>query len=375
MRKLAPLLDLEGNVRKAKRWIPWAQQQMKRLKGLNVDELVNQTLRPINGCIVTLKSVLGNDYIRINVLQEEPDECEYDWDYVVAGDTVTFDHNSNECPGFGFDRFFWDFGDGQFSELGDTTHEYGDFYETDPAGNYEVTLYSFTRDIPNLQPAIDFPTVFERKGGWGFLSDVGHADGWANYAVGGSPWQIQGGSLQSSKHRAWVRTICCPPEDQWMHESHRATHTIPLSDLASNPAVIAGKAFIFLRGGWHIWYESSDFENENVIWHPISGTDIRDHGHGGMKHFWKSSGNQEFLAGILDQDVPLVDGVFSCVGDPNGSAGSPYGTENYYNMIALDPEPLGRNQVGWFTWSSKDAQLEIIPYTKKKVITKTITIT
>jgi hypothetical protein len=369
MRKLAPLLDLEGNVRKAKRWIPWAQQQMRRLKGLNVDELVNQTLKPINGCIITLKSVLGNDYIRINVLEEEG--CKYDWDFVINGYEVTFNHNQNECDS-PYDSFFWDFGDGQFSELGDTTHDYTDFYNPNPVGDYVVTLYSFTRDIPNLMSAVDFGLVQEKRQAAGG-SDVSHAAGWAAYAQGSNLWVPQGGSeTESSKHRArYSITGGGSPVELWYHISYRNITTVPLSQLAANPAVIAQTAFIFLRGGWHIFYESSDFENENVIFHPISGTDIRDYGMQDMRRFYKGvDGNQEFLAGILDQDVPLVDGVFCTVDDPDPGVLD----TAVYAAITLDPKPLGRNEVSWFTWSSFNGQIEIIPYIKKKIITKTITL-
>ncbi len=67
MRKRAPQYDLRGDTRKAKKWIPWAQQQIKRLKNLNAGNTVNKVLRPVFGVAVYLRSIGDFDYIRIAV--------------------------------------------------------------------------------------------------------------------------------------------------------------------------------------------------------------------------------------------------------------------------------------------------------------------
>ncbi len=67
MRTRSPQYDLRGDTRKAKKWIPWAQQQLRRLKNLNAENPVNKVLRPVHGVAVYLKSVNAFDYIRIAV--------------------------------------------------------------------------------------------------------------------------------------------------------------------------------------------------------------------------------------------------------------------------------------------------------------------
>jgi hypothetical protein len=67
MRNRAPLLDLRGNTFAAKRWIPWAQRQLDRLKLLVGGNPVNRVLRPVIGTAVYVRSVEGHDFIRIHV--------------------------------------------------------------------------------------------------------------------------------------------------------------------------------------------------------------------------------------------------------------------------------------------------------------------
>ncbi len=74
MRNRAPQYDLRGDTRKAKTWIPWAQQQIKRLRNLNADNPVNKVLRPVIGVGIWLRSVGDYDYIRI-VVSKLVDKC------------------------------------------------------------------------------------------------------------------------------------------------------------------------------------------------------------------------------------------------------------------------------------------------------------
>lgn len=84
MRKLAPYLDLRGDIRRAKAWIPWAQKQLKRLKDLNATNVVNQVFRPIRGCAVYVRSVNDFDFIRIIVLLAKG-ECNLTATYTPTG--------------------------------------------------------------------------------------------------------------------------------------------------------------------------------------------------------------------------------------------------------------------------------------------------
>jgi hypothetical protein len=210
MRKLAPLLDLQGNIQKAKRWIPWAQKHIERLKRLNVAGLVNQTLKPINGCTVSLRSVEGSDYIRINVLQE-------DGKFTCDFPTVTscaplfcsrfallcrFD-NHNEV-GFAartgwnyWDNYHWVFGDGD-TEDGDQFDSSSTFHEYVP-GEYTCSLTTSKDPIESFVGAPEGGKQAEHKIG----SDVLNSTAWADYGFSSGTTSNEGCDYLATARKNW----------------------------------------------------------------------------------------------------------------------------------------------------------------------------
>ncbi len=57
------MLILQGDKGRAKQWIPWARAQMARNKALGA--VVNRVLKPVPCIVVHIRSVMGNDFIRI----------------------------------------------------------------------------------------------------------------------------------------------------------------------------------------------------------------------------------------------------------------------------------------------------------------------
>ncbi len=67
MRSTTPKLVLQGDVRKAKKWIPWATKALNRIKNLSIEGLANKVFRPVTGVAVHVWSVNNIDRIRIAV--------------------------------------------------------------------------------------------------------------------------------------------------------------------------------------------------------------------------------------------------------------------------------------------------------------------
>jgi hypothetical protein len=149
MRKRAPLLDLGGDKFAAKRWIPWAQRQLDRLKLLVGGDPINRLLRPVNGTLVHIRSVGGNDFIRIEVAQGGEYSCEFPTVFTCPDNCSDFQlrcwspHNAvgfwMRTPLGYWDNYHWDFGDGNTLD-GDQSTAWSISHEYDAPGTYTVSV-------------------------------------------------------------------------------------------------------------------------------------------------------------------------------------------------------------------------------------------
>ncbi len=146
MRKLAPKLILQGDTRKARAWIPWAQKALDRLK--NIGKITDRVMRPIAGVAVHVKSVAGIDTIRIAV--DLGGKCEVQLAATQTGPlTVEFTAKflkKGTVAETEAREYFFDFGD-EITTLKSSltpgavtvSHEYLS------AGNYSVSVKSWSR--------------------------------------------------------------------------------------------------------------------------------------------------------------------------------------------------------------------------------------
>ena len=152
MRSTTPKLVLQGDVRKAKKWIPWATKALDRMKNLTVTGIANKVLRPVTGVAVHVWSINNIDRIRIVVAQAVG--CRNSFDivpviYALPYEIGFFRHHwvgSKEYTGFDL-RIpgFWLFGDGRAVVAGAIGSQKDHTYPS--AGDYDVTLYSFFKDF------------------------------------------------------------------------------------------------------------------------------------------------------------------------------------------------------------------------------------
>ncbi len=152
MRRIAPELFLQGDQRKAKKWIPWATKALARIKNLTFAGVANNILRPVAGVAIHVRSVNNIDFIRIVVAQEKPG-CHNTITQVPVAFPSPFeiglvnDHYINGKrltePTDYFMHGFYNFGDGQAVFQGGVEGQKNHTYPS--AGDYDVTLWSIRR--------------------------------------------------------------------------------------------------------------------------------------------------------------------------------------------------------------------------------------
>ncbi len=335
MRKLAPKLDLRGDTRKAKAWIPWAQRQLDRLKLLLVGQPINRVLRPISGVAVYVRSVHDIDFIRIAVaLKKEEEACQADFTFNISGNDVDF---TSELSGLA-DKTFWEFGDGEFeiSSL-NPSHTY-------PApGSYTARLMGYNLDT--TAPVSDKTITFTSETRGDGASAVSHADSYSLWSA--LPWSS--GGNRSRFLASYTASI-------WRTFGGIITATIPLQDIASAPAVLSGKAIIYVTGNWLTYIVIG--ASVLPIVKKVSGSDL------GLSTRSDFAAPNDSVADLISVGVPMVESSVKII---DASDIEPW------TIIPDDPAVWGSN-TGWSGLSSSmSGLLKVIPYTcvsiKEKIIT------
>ncbi len=338
MRKRTPTYDLRGDKRKAKKWIPWSQQQIERLKDLNAANAVNKVLRPAIGVGVLLRSVGGYDFIRIVVSAKR--ECKISFTTEIVGLTVTFTSKFVEPAS----KVFWDFGDGEYSTALNPVHTY------DVAGNYTVTAKGYApADYIDGSPRIT-PFVIgsaERKFGGHPASNVQAyadfvADSWVSSGVKTNEYTV---SWQAS------------PE-KWDYTALRLNATIPLQDFIGK--ITPGKAIIYVTGQW-LSYTRRGSEGRYPVVEEASGSTGL-----GLNMRESSTSPQENIAGEINSNIPLVETVVRAM---DSSATDPYG-------ILPDPKPTYSSE-GWVSYihgTTQIGRLNVLPFSCINVKSQTLTV-
>lgn len=115
---MLPKLILQGDKKKAIRWIPWAKNTLLRLKGIS--DTVNQILRPKVGIAIHVRSGGGIDSIRIAALKIGGCSASFTADVLSGGNplTVNFTGIGKTAPnedGDGFtNKWLWSFGGNEY---------------------------------------------------------------------------------------------------------------------------------------------------------------------------------------------------------------------------------------------------------------------
>ncbi len=347
MRSTNPHLVLQGNQRDAKKWIPWATKALDRIKNLSVEGTANKVFRPVAGVAIHVHSV--NDIDRIRIAAGIKKRCSVNFTFEVTGLTVDF---VGELKGSAT-RYFWDFGDGQFSDeiSSSLSHTY---YE---AGTYIVTVKGYEPVVADQYDALVITLANTAK--------LATHDSNANaHALWDSlPWIPTAISAEAGFRVSYWDSPLGEPSDTWTYRAFETTITIPLQNIAGFDSVINGRALIWIEG-LYLKY-TTNWLNEPSPPYPIletvSGSDL------GLSVLNLPIGlPQERIAGVIDVGVPMVESEIRVT--DSGDWG-----------ILDDPKPLAGGNPKTLGWGTLDndtgMRLRMAGYKCISVKQKSITVT
>lgn len=338
MRNRTPKLILQGNQRKAKKWIPWAMKALTRIKNLTVEGTANKVLRPVTGVAVHVRSVNDIDRIRIAVAQGG---CEISFTHEAAGLVVQFTSKLKR----GANEIFWDFGDGGYKHTTEESSTTNPVHIYENPGTYIVkaTGIEFDEELSVSEPSVLLIVSHEIKEG-GTTSS--HA---AAYALFNSAsWMPESSPGNTDYVSSYASGL-------WRTIAERTTVNIPLQDISSYSSVINKRSLIWLRGLHRTWRELFGVPISTApVWEKLSGSDL--------SLPIRKDNNVDFLQITpIDNSLPMVETIVRLI-DANG-----------YPIL---PNPFPGAQVGWTVDQiGSFANIIVRPYKCISSKTKTITVT
>lgn len=356
MRTKAPKLILQGDTRRAKPWIPWAEKWLKRLKNALGDIPINQCNWVVGGdraVFVHVRSVVGIDRIRIFVKQPKEEGCldSAAFTFTTTGLTVFLTPDPILCRA----GTFWDFGDNQYKRgtlgQGTISHTY------ERAGTYSVKLISYTVDtvdsLPDLEVTNNGTTDMWKSSSFGFSWAACHA----NYITKTfSTSAISGGSEYYGKKTGAFYNIF----------EQKDSYLLPLLTWDGEAALATGRVIAYLTGAFTSYIAYDDDGASKPIGDTISGSNL---GTTAFELATDPVGTN--IATLIDHTQPMVDTVITLqdqsatdpsaqLPDPATMADQPDSNKySGWNARALNSNPLERG-VHAIVYESKKEQTNIV---------------
>jgi hypothetical protein len=262
-------LILEGDKRKSKQWIPWAELQLSRIK-TSGNLVINQAFKPVRGILVHVRSVNNNDFIRIYATQEK-ESCKAEFTFEITGSFVFFTPGNNLC----FKRLLWDWGDGQYT-FQDTAAPIAHTYER--TGNYTVTLHNYTLDptVASVYGNVTQDVLHAWSGttsiGFSFVSN---AHSYSEFLFNNPTNPPYFGSIPNSRyHTGHIDSGLAI----WRHENTNLVFDVPLSNISADTAAMVaineGRAWIWIFGTFCSYISYDDDGASKPIIHSFLGSDL-----------------------------------------------------------------------------------------------------
>jgi hypothetical protein len=353
MRSKAPNLILQGDTRRAKPWIPWAEKWLKRLKNTLGDVPINQSNWVVGGkrgVFIQVQSVVDID--RISIFARQPVEGCLDsaqFTVTTSGLDVFLTPNENLCR----QHIFWDFGDGRYEKgllsHGTKSHTY------ERAGTYNVKLTSYTVDtsssVPELTVTSNLAASVVKEPAFSLVS-------WAAcYADYTTKAFSSDSSIGSGYYGTSVAIF------RQMYEFKEA-FLIPLSTWAGNPDIAGGKVIAYITGRYTSYAAYDDDGASKPISETISGSDLSITA---FEAATEPSGLT--IASLIDHTQPMVDTVAT------------FQDQSATDPAAILPDAAGHSssKSGWLARrvdiSDALRRVTAILYISKKELTKIVTVT
>lgn len=380
MRSWAPRLVLQGDTRRTKTWIPWASKWLDRLKNvlgqsvpINKSAWVvpprhSQGYKKPGGIFVHVKTVQGIDTIRIFAQPIIEVGCldSAKYQFVVTGLDVEFTPDIELC----FGKYHWDFGDNQYAFTAVQGNPYTHTY-TRP-GTYSVKLTAYETDPLNTDSEDIEVTYEDYHGSMGDRtwpsSFNSHAEAYANtFALGWEP-----GVPFSLYEARYVEVPGLPFLNNWTVMLARDVgFGVPFSQIASNPSVVSGKAFVYIWGDWTAYTSNDDDGASKPFVSVLSGSNP-----GMTTYEKKDSSSDSMIATMVDITEPLVDSIYAILDQ----------SDIFPPAIMPDPQTMtpGLFFDSWSGWHCNNLvpnvfdpgfrRLRVLPYSKKKELTKIVTV-
>jgi hypothetical protein len=353
MRSKAPNLILQGDTRRAKPWIPWAQRWLKRLKNTLGDIPINQSNWVVGGdraVFIQIQSVIDIDRIRIFVKQPKEEGCLDSAVFTIttSGLTGFFTPDENLCRA----GTFWSFGDNQYKKgtlgQGTISHTY------ERPGTYNVKLISYAISTASPVPEL---TVTSNIAASTVKDAASSLVSWAAcYADYTTKTFYSSNSTGSGYYGTSVLIF------NNMYEFKEA-FLIPLSAWAGNPVIASGKVITYITGRYTSYTAYDDDGGSKPVSEPISGSDL------GITAFESPIEPVGLtIASLIDHTQPLVDSIVTF---QDQSATDPA-------AILPDAAAHSSNTSGWQSRrvdiSASLRRVTAIQYESKKELTKPVTV-